>query len=401
MKDFVVKIVDRHGKYATYRLSAAGAQSVRSMAARRGWRVLSVAEQVSVKQRIFRTSPFSHAELSFIFSQLANMVGSGVVFVQAFRLLLHDVKGEKRRRILESAAGQMEKGVAPSEAVAQTGLFPGMVYGVLKAGERAGNLESMLELLGAYHKKAGIQRRILADALTYPAFLLVVTVMVFTAAIFFVLPVFEEMFRQMNIPLPEGTQYMLFFSHSLKTAGPGIVIAFFISAVLIGVVWNRPAARLAAETYFLSWPPLRRICLVICWQRFSQMVSMQMQCGISVLPAIEDGLSVVPSLWFRHTMAEVERQLEKGRAFSRAVQRSPIGTAYVETLLVIGETTGRYEDAFQSIADYYDWRIQSWAVVAQRLLGPTVILVVGIGIGFLVVLLVLPLLDMTSGFMVM
>lgn len=401
MKVFIIKVADRHGKTMTYRLTAADMQSVRMLAVRRRWRIIAVREQLSIIRRLFRPSPFSYSELSFLLCQLGNMLGSGVVFVQAFRLLLHDVKGKERRRILEMAAGQMEKGTAISEAVEQTGLFPSTVTGVLKAGERAGNVEYMLLLLGTYYRNADAQRRFLADALTYPVFLLTFTAGVTLAAAFFIIPIFEDMFQQMNMPLPEETQYMLSAAGFLKTAGLAAAAAAFIAAIMAASASCRPAVRLNVERYLLHAPWLRKICLVICWQRFSQIISMQMRCGISVLPALEDGLAAVPSLWFGQAMRDIAGQLEKGRSFSQSVRRSRISTAYVETLLMIGETTGRYEDTFQSIADYYDWQLRRWSGAVHRFLGPAVIVIVGIFVGFVILSLVMPLLDMTAGIMVM
>ena len=65
-------------------------------------------------------------------------------------------------------------------------------------------------------------------------------------------------------------------------------------------------------------------------------------------------------------------------------------------MLVVGETTGNYEGALATIADYYGWQLEQHLQRLEKFLGPAVLIGVGIIIGFVVLCLVLPLLDLTT-----
>lgn len=381
----------------TYRLTAPSSESVRTMARRRSWKIVAMEETTPFFAFIFRLRPFSYKTLSFLFFQLAAMIRSGIPFVQACRLLLHDVTRKKQRQAMKLAVESMEKGMAVSEALGQTGLFPSLVCRIISAGERAGNLEQMLHLLGQYYEQADKQRRFLFDALSYPLFLMACTIVMAAGIVAFILPVFEAMFDQMKLPLPIMTTYVLAGAHMVWSYGAAIAAGAAVGIAALLVLLRRPTVRRCAEDGLFSVSMFRRLCILLCWQRFSQILAVQICCGIPLMEALDDGAAVVPVDWFRRAVRQAALRLEQGCSFSQAVRLGQFGTPYIETMLLVGETTGRYEDALQAVSDYYQWRIQSYLAVVQRLAGPLMLLVVGAAIGALVISFMMPLLDMAAG----
>ena len=135
---------------------------------------------------------------------------------------------------------------------------------------------------------------------------------------------------------------------------------------------------------------------MLCWQRFSQVLAIQLGSGIPLLQAMQDTAKMIPSRWFRQCMKKTVYRLENGTAFSLAVRQGGFDTPYIETMLQVSEMTGRYEESLQSIAAYYRWRLERRAAVMQQCMGPAVLLIAGIGIGVLVLCLLLPLFDMAT-----
>ena len=397
MKRFVVTCTDMHGRKMIYKLTAPSSEAVRAMARRRSWQIMAMEETTPLLDFVFRLRPFSYKTLPLLFYQLGAMARAGIPFVQACRLLLHDVTSKKQRQAMKLAVDYMEKGMAVSEALGQTGLFPSLVCRIVSAGERAGNLEQMLYLLGQYYEQADKQRRFLMDALSYPLFLLLCTTAMTVGIVAFILPVFEAMFNQMQMPLPAMTAYMLAGAHILQFYGAALAAGAVAGIASLLLLLRRPGVRRYAEDKLFSLSALRRLCVIFCWQRFSQILAVQIRCGIPLLDALDDGAAVVPVDWFRRAVNQAARRLENGSSFSQAVRLGQFGTPYIETMLLVGETTGRYEDALQAVSEYYQWRIQSRLSVVQRLAGPLMLLGVGAVIGTLVISCMLPLLDMAAG----
>lgn len=142
--------------------------------------------------------------LAFFFRQLATLVGSGIPLVQAWQLLMADMPG-RYRRPLHLAALQMEQGVCPSQAMDQCRAFPELACRLIRAGEQTGNLEGLCRVLADFYETKGKERRLLVQALAYPAFLLVCLILLTAGACLFIIPIFTDMMDQMAVPLPKGT----------------------------------------------------------------------------------------------------------------------------------------------------------------------------------------------------
>lgn len=126
-------------------------------------------------------------------------------------------------------------------------------------------------------------------------------------------------------------------------------------------------------------------------------MAVQIKSGIPLLQTLDDAAAVVPLLWFEQCLRQLRYRLENGISVSLAVQQGQFGTAYVETMLRVGETTGRYDEALEAIAVYYGRRLEALAEGIQRIIGPVLLLGMGIVIALLMLCLLLPLFDMAAG----
>lgn len=345
---------------------------------------------------MFSSSPrLDGKSLAFFFRQLGMLLTSGVPLVRAWKLLTPDMT-KKRRQALQTAALHMEQGVRPSLAMTRSRAFPALACRLIEAGEQTGNLDTICQVLADFYTRADKDRRLLFEALAYPAFLLACLLLLMTGAVFFIIPVLVDMMAQMNVTVPKGTQYLLLVCDGLRQKGIYIPLVISLTIFFLGRAWRDDAYRLAMEKAALRIPGIQSLFLVWAWQRFSRILAVQLSGGIPLLDCLSGAGAVVPSLLFQNYVRLLRFRLERGQTFSQAVHDSPYGTAYIETMLTVGEMTGKYDDALGAVAAYYDSRLRRWAAGLQRWLGPFVLLLVGIFMGFLMFSLLLPLLDMAS-----
>lgn len=345
---------------------------------------------------MFTSSPrLNEKDLAFFFQQLGVLITSGIPLVQAWNLLSLEMKG-RRRQALQLAVLQMERGVSPSLAMSRCKAFPILACRLIKTGEQTGSLDAACLVLADFYARADKDRRALREAIAYPAFLLACLLCLLIGSAFFILPVFVDMMAQMNVPVPKGTQYLLAACDWVRHKG--LFVLFFVSAamLLFHRAWQTDPYRLMLEKGLVSLPGVRPLFLVWAWQRFSRVLAVQLSGGIPLLECLSGAGAVVPSHLFQSYVRRLCFLLERGQTFSQAVHGSPYGTAYMETMLTVGEMTGKYDDALEAAAAYYDSRLRRWSVCLQRWLGPMVLLVVGVFMGFLMFSLLLPLLDMAS-----
>lgn len=392
MKKFIVSIIDSSGRQLERTLYAVSEQEARRIAARQSLYILEFKAKSSVFTLLQKQERLSSSKLAVLFQQLSVMTATGITFVQGWRLIQRDMP-KKHAAKMEMAAQLMETGMNPSAAMEKSGLFPVLACDIVKAGENSGNLDKMLSLLGEYYEKAGKQKQGLINILVYPVFLISCTVLMLFCAMFYIFPVFEMMFRQMNVPLPVPAQIMLSLQHQLRDYPERsfLTVIVFVVGSIVGVRQQR--YRVILEEYMMQIGILRRICIVGCWARFSRILAIQLAGGMPLLSALYDAAAVIPVIWFKKKISSIIRYLESGMSFSRAVQNSKSGTAYIETMLLVGESTGNYEEVLQTISGYYEWRLNIILKRGKKLLEPTILLITGIVVGGIILCLLLPLLD--------
>lgn len=388
MKTFIVTI-GTEGKEKIRQIRAPSEASLRRRLAQKGVDVTSIRQEkgwVAFLRK--KDSSFSTAELALLFQELSQLIAAGIPFVEGWRLLAQDVKGQKRRHSMNRLIGAMENGMSPSEAMEESSLFTPFVCSIIGAGEKSGTLEEMVRIIGEYYSTAHRDSRRMAQAFVYPAMVLFFATILLFGAILFVLPVFETLFAEMNVPLPLPTKILMAIGsglrhHAMAIVSVGLLVAFMARHIRTDWIIARCMNVRLVRRLFLTW----------AWQRFSCVLSIQLTCGRPLLSAMDDALEVAPLAYFRRRLDGCRHHIKGGMAFSKALKIEKIGTPFVATMIDVGEATGAFDDVFRHIADYYGWRITMTVNQLQKVLEPMVIVFVGLIVGCIVLALLLPLLD--------
>ena len=396
MKRFSVHMTDVDGREREYILFAPSASAVREKLKREKKQVLSVQEKYGPFSRRRKEKNMTAERLSFFFNQTALLAATGISFVEAWKLLLSDVRNKKDAMRLKTCIAAMESGKSAAASMEETGLFPPLACNIMRAGERSGHVEEMLCLLGEYYKAAQEQQAQIRGIFIYPAFLFICIALLFFGAVFFILPVFAELFSEMGTPLPKGTRILLATGNFLRDYGAFVFSALVAAGISIYSALRRRRYREIGENLLFRAAWIRHVCLLWSWQRFSLILSVQMAGGIPILDAIQDAAAVIPLLTFRGHVHRMARCLENGMSFSDAVKTGRFGTSYVETMLKVGETTGDYDKVLRTISTYYGWRLQQLMSLIRKVTEPLILVFVGLVTGALVLGLLLPLLDMVT-----
>ena len=262
--------------------------------------------------------------------------------------------------------------------------FPTLACRLIEAGEQTGNLDTICQVLADFYTRAEKDRRVFFEALAYPVFLLACLLLLMTGAVFFI---HSRLCRHdgtdgrgcpqgdavppFGLRLAPPAWHLYPFGNKPDEFLPGAGLAG--RHVSAGDGKSRPSysrysvlvfgVGLAALQPHLSRPVVRRNSLI----------------GMSVRRRRRRTVALVSEL-----RPPPPFSVERGQTLSRAVHDNPYGTAYIETMLTVGEMTGKYDDALTAIALYYDSRLRRWAAGMQRWLGPFVLILVGVFMAFTV-----------------
>lgn len=393
MKDFKIRVMDRQGNRMTQFLSAESEADAKQKISEKRWYILYVEERRDWHSYFGISRILEARRLALFFRRLATMVQSGISIGQSWRLVIQDIPGKERQARLLASMEQMENGFSLSETMRQSRLFPVLACHVVQAGEESASLDQVFELLGRYYEGCHKQRQSLRNALIYPSFLLLGTAALLAGAIFFILPVFENMFVELAVPLPVATQRLLQILNILRQYANLWVPFICLAAFSLLMAVKSPKWRSHMEIVMLTPRPIKEFFLALCWQRFGRLLFIQLSGGITLVRAIEAAIPAVPLMWFRKRARLLKLFLEQGMSLSVAVKQSGIANVYIETMLTVGESTGKYEEALQAICMYYEWSMENRIKRWQRLLEPAILVLVGITIGSILVCLLLPMFD--------
>jgi general secretion pathway protein F len=371
--------------------AASEADAVR-IAAKNGWRVLAIAHPQRTPEPSRR-----HAFPLLQFSQeLLALLEAGLNLSQAIATLHnkedHPATGATIGAILQT----LQQGKSLSDTLATfPSIFPEIYIATVHAAERSGNLPEALQRFVAYQLQFDAIRKKLISAAIYPAMLLVVGTLVTLFLLGYVVPKFSVVLESSGRDIPWMSQMLLGFGKQLA-AHPWLALGALgaLVAAVVGVIAHAPTrAKLVLAA--LRLPPLAVKAAEFRLARFYRALSLLLHAGIPLSKA----LPMVASLLMpeqQQQLAAARRAVQEGLPFSTALEQHQLATPVAQSLLRVGETTGRLDDMLERSARFHDEQFARWVDWASRLLEPLLMTLIGVVIGGVVVLMYMPIFELAG-----
>lgn len=331
--------------------------------------------------------------------QLAVMIRSGVQLTEALGSLENGETNKALKRVIQSVRREVEKGNPFSDALAMhPAYFDAFFVNMVRIGETGGVLEKVLIKLSAIRQRTVKMRNQLFAALAYPALLLVVISAVLVIILGFALPRFAAIFKSANFPLPWQTKLVIdigeFVSSNFTAVLTGGIFLF-----IIGLMFALTATgRWIAGEIALRIPILNQVVKSFLMVHISEAIGMLLGAGVpllELLTSIEKTLAM-PSA--RNTLRQMRSFVERGSSMRLALENDPIFSPMALKLIETGEKTGNLDQMFGEIATYYDDVLQSSIKTVLSLLEPFMIFIMAGIVGFIIISVILPILQMSTVF---
>jgi general secretion pathway protein F len=293
---------------------------------------------------------------------------------------------------------RVERGEPLASAMADhPELFSPAYIGLIRAGERTGQLGAAFErLTDQLERERELRSRLLGAAL-YPAVLAVVAGCALVVLFAFVIPRFVEILDGLGTALPRSTALLLGTAGFLASAWP-LLLAGALAAGIAMVTWGRtPAGRRAVSSLILASPvigTLRRQMLVA---RFARLLGTLLAGGAPLATALDDTVACLPDPHAGEAAAEVGRLVRDGGAVHGAIASQPLFAGALPTLVAIGEESGRLPEFLLKAADLLELRTERALQSAVALVEPLMIVAFGGIIGFVALSLLQAIYGINAG----
>jgi type IV pilus assembly protein PilC len=394
MATYVFKAMDLAGIPAGGEVEAKSKQDVADQLKERGLVVIDIAHKYRSKElNVELFARVKAKDLAVASRQLATMVTSGMTILRA----LHVLETQTESKLLATTVGQVrqdvEAGLLLSDALERHPKVFGPLYvSMVRAGEAGGVLEEcLLRTADQLEKDAALKRQVRA-AMVYPSMVITFAVLVLLALVAFLIPVFENVFKEFHGSLPALSQFMVDFSKLLTHQWYVLIVV--VVGMVVGFIyfkrskWGRPRW----DAFKLRIPmKIGDVVQKVALARWSRTFSSLTAAGVPIIQAIEITGSTAGNMVVESAMAEVIRSVKGGGRISDPLEKSRVFPAMVSHMIGVGEETGALDAMLTKIAEFYEDEVSAAIKALTSILEPAMIILVGGIVGVIVISMYLPL----------
>lgn len=399
MKRFKYKAKNSKGELVTGEVEATG---------------IELAVKLVRKQGLFLISlnPISDINLNFVkavqqrvtFSdivnttrQLATMINAGLPLTEALTILRSQSRGGMQR-VIASILADVEEGEALSKSMSKfPDVYSKTYIALVKSGELGGVLDEVLVRLADDLEKQQEFRGKIKSALIYPVVIILGMVGVALVMVIFVIPRLGTLYKQFNADLPITTKILIWTSNTVINFWPVLIVVF--GALIYGAKLYKKteAGQKRIDEWTFRIPMIGELYRQIVLTDLTRTLSLMIGSGVSIIEALTIASEVVRSRIISESLKDITKMVEKGFPIAFAFSRHPEAFPFILSQMVaVGEETGKMEEVLGKISHVMEVESDQKLKGLTAAIEPMILIVLGIGVAFLVISIILPIYNLTT-----
>jgi type IV pilus assembly protein PilC len=332
-------------------------------------------------------------DLAVFARQFATMTASGMSLLRSLAILEEQTSAPKLKSSIGEIRADVASGISLSSAMGKHDrIFPRLMIAMIRAGEAGGMIDLALEQIADSLEKDSALRGKIKSAMTYPAIVLSFTFVLIAAVLIFIVPIFENMFKNLGGQMPAITQFLVTASHNMWWIGP-LVLGAGIGSTVFYRTKSRTSAdfRLKVDKIKLRMPVFGSLFQKLAMSRFSRNLGLLLNVGVPVMQALTVVGETTGNEVINMAMKDVQAAVRDGHPMSSAMRHHSIFPAMVTQMIEVGEESGQISQMLDKVADFYDREVDSAAESLTASIEPIMVLVMGAVVGGMVICLYLPM----------
>ncbi|HEV8609669.1 MAG TPA: type II secretion system F family protein [Thermoanaerobaculia bacterium] len=314
-----------------------------------------------------------------VFNQeMIALLKAGLPVVRSFEILLERQESPGLRAVLADVKDRVNSGASISEAFAEQGdIFPRLYWTSLKAGEKSGEIESVLRRYLKYQKTVIAISRKVVSTLVYPAILLALSTVLIAILMTVVIPKFQDFFADFHADLPLLTVIVVGIAGFLRDN-----IVWLLPAVFFGgwVAWRwlrTPTGRAWSDGFLLKLPFLGGLFRRFAITQFTRSLATLLGGGTPLVPSLENAAEAIGNRHIARRIREVVPKVREGGELWQALESTGILTNLTIEMIKVGETSGALEEMLTAVSDFYDEEIDVLLARVITFVEPAILVLMG------------------------
>jgi type IV pilus assembly protein PilC len=344
-----------------------------------------------------RSHKIARHEFLVFNQELATLLKAGMPLVQSLDILRVRLSNPVFKAVLDDVHEKVRAGTSLSDAFAAHGdLFPGVYTASLMAGERSGNLETVLRRFVAYTKVIDTVRSKTLSALIYPVILIALAIALVGIIVIKVVPTFSEFYSTFGAELPLSTRIIVAISNTVRSQALVIAIAV-IGGGLAFYTWiKQPGQKARFDRALLHLPGIGGSFHKFATSQLARTLSTLLGGGIPLVNALDIAARSTGNRHLGRELEIVAQRVREGQGFAATLlERKTVPDVAIK-MIEVGESTGALQEMLNSLADFYDEEIDTEVSRFVTLIEPALLVIMGVVIATIVLALYMPLFQLSS-----
>jgi type IV pilus assembly protein PilC len=401
MKRFIYKAKDKTGKLVIGEVEASTPEQAAKLVRGKGLVVISIKVKIDSPLSLIKglRDKITQQDVTTFTRQLSTMMNAGLPITEAL-LILRSQSKSSMQKVVAQILADVESGQSLSGALEQhPKVFSRTYMALIKSGEVGGVMDEVLARLADSMEKQQEFKGKVKGALIYPAIIMIGMFIVVLIMMIFVIPRLTSLYTEFNAELPLPTRILMGVSGLVITLWPLFLILGAVGAYVFKLYRATKVGRNKTDRLMFKLPIIGDLQRQVILTELTRTLSLMVGAGVSILEALNITAEVVSNSIISDALKDVAKHVEKGFPIAFAFARHPDAFPFLlSQMIAVGEETGKMEEVLSKISHIYeiesDQRVKSLTAAIE----PIVMVLLGLGVGFLVIAVILPIYNLTSQF---
>ncbi len=341
--------------------------------------------------------PFGRAELMRFTRQLAILINAGVPILECMEILHKQEQNMVLKKVVRNISMQIEEGKSLYDAMSNQQGFDKLYCSLVRAGEAAGILDSILNKLAEFLEKAEKLKKQVKSALTYPVIVVIVGIIVIFGLMVFVVPQFVDILKDSNQEIPWVTQTVMDISSFFQNYTLLLIAGIFAGAMFFANFIKTREGKQAWDRFTMKAPLFGMLVIKGNLGSFTRTLATMLSAGVPIIDSLEICIETLDNTQIAKDLTKVRKAVIEGKSITEPLGRIPYFPPLVAQMIKVGESTGNLDQMLIKVADVFEEEVEELVGNLTKMIEPLILVVLGGIIAFVLVAMYLPIFMSAGG----
>lgn len=329
--------------------------------------------------------------------QLSTMINAGLPLTQSLNVLKTQANQHFSKAVAE-VLRNVQSGTTLADAMSKHEVFTKVYVSLIRAGEAAGVLDTILMRLADNLEKQEDFKSKTKGALVYPVIVVIGMLLVTFVMMVFVIPKLTVMYEDFGADLPFATQLLISVSAFAAKVWYLVVVGIFGGLFALARWRKTKNGRYAYDRMMLRLPVFGKLRIKIILAEFTRTLSLLVSAGVSILDSLNIAADAVGNAVYEREIVKISESVEKGASLADTMSDPVVFPMIVPQMVSVGEETGKLDEVLSKVSDYFEAEAENLIKNLTTALEPLIMILLGVGVAFLIIAIVMPIYNLTSQF---